>query len=64
MGNREVTIHRKWRHLVHKTHDEDIQKKKTNKKHNTENKKDEQHGPYQIPWVNPDAREGKAVLTS
>jgi hypothetical protein len=31
MGNREVTIHRKWRHLVHKTHDEEIQTKKQTK---------------------------------
>ena len=33
---------------------------KTNKaqKHNTENVKDEQHGPHQTPEVNPGAREG------
>jgi hypothetical protein len=37
MCNREVTIHRKWRHLVHKTHDEDIQQNKKQKKHNKEN---------------------------
>ena len=38
MGNREWTIQRNWRHLVHKTHDEDIQKHThTHTKHNTEN---------------------------
>jgi len=64
MGNREVTIQRKWRHLVPKTHDEDIQKKPQKNQNTTQKKKDEQHGPYQIPWVNPCAREWKAVPTS
>ena len=27
-------------------------------------KKDEQHGPHQKPWVNPDTHEGYAVLAS
>ena len=39
MDNREVTIHRKWRQLVHKTHDEDIQKQKTNKNTTQKTKK-------------------------
>jgi len=44
-GNQEWTIHRHWQHWVYKTQDED----KQSKKHNTENEKDEQHGPYQKP---------------
>ena len=39
--NQEWTNQRHWQHCVHKTRDED----KQNKKHNTENYKDKQHGP-------------------
>jgi predicted transposase YbfD/YdcC len=41
MINQEWTILRNWQHWVHMTQDED----KQNKNHNTENYKDEQHGP-------------------
>jgi hypothetical protein len=40
-------------HWVHTTQDQD----KQNKKHNTDNYKDEQHEPHQIPGMNPGARE-------
>jgi hypothetical protein len=38
------TIQRNWQHGVHKTHGEE----KQNKQHNTENEKDEQHGPTKV----------------
>jgi predicted transposase YbfD/YdcC len=44
MINQEWTILRNWQHWVHMTQDED----KQNKNHNTENYKDEQHGPHQV----------------
>jgi uncharacterized protein (DUF1786 family) len=49
-GNQEWTIQRQWQHWVHNTKDGD--------KQNTENYKDEQHGPHQISGVNLDACEG------
>ena len=39
-------------------------KTNTTQKQNTENKKDGQHGPHQIPEVNLGAREGYAVAAS
>ena len=44
MINQEWTILRNWQHWVHMTQGED----KQNKNHNTENYKDEQHGPHQV----------------
>ena len=43
-GNQEWTIQRNWQHGVHKTHGVE----KQNKQHNTENEKDEQHGPTKV----------------
>ena len=44
---------------LHKTQDEDKQSKTKQNTHNTENLKDEQHGPHEKPGVTPGAREGK-----
>jgi endonuclease/exonuclease/phosphatase family metal-dependent hydrolase len=52
-GHRELRIQRKWQHWVHKTEDED-----------TENYKDEQHGPHQNSGVKPGDHEGQAVPAS
>ena len=46
-GNQELTIQKHWQHGVHKTQNEDKQSGKLN----TENLKNEQQGPRQIPGV-------------
>ena len=62
-SNQEWTIQRNWQHRVHKTQVEE----KQNKKHNTENQNDEQHGPHQknpTPGVTPGDRDGQVAPAS
>ena len=50
-ANQEWTVERHWQYCAYKTQDENKQKK-----HNTGNKKYEQHKLHQKPSVNPGAR--------
>ena len=54
MGNQEWTIQKKRQRLGR----QDTWRRQTQQKHNTETKKDEEHGPHQKPGVNPFAPEG------